>query len=201
MRIARRLVPIALTALVAAPLVAGEGVVQGKVSCGKRCDQIMVYLEGVEGSFNGDSAVAVFDQKNKVFIPHILPIVKGTTVRILNSDPFLHNVHAYAGKEGTLFNIGLPPNAAPNEWVFKKTGTHSILCDVHPEMSAFIVVLDNPFFSTVNADGSFEIGGVPPGSYTAVLYHPERNKQNKKAIEVGDEPTKVEFFAAKKSAR
>ena len=141
--------------------------------------------------------MVVFDQKNKVFEPHILPIVKGTTVRILNSDPFLHNVHAFAEK-GSLFNLGLPAGAGHKDWTFKKTGRHKILCDVHPEMSAYVVVLDHPFFSTVNPDGTFEIDGVPPGTYTAVLYHPERDRQSKKAIEVGEAPTRLEFVTARK---
>lgn len=197
MRPARTLALIVLSVLVAMPLVADEGVIRGNVDCGKRCDKIMVYLEGVDGTFNGGSAEATFDQKNKVFIPHILPIVKGTKVSILNSDPFLHNVHAYLGK-GSVFNIGLPANASPNEWVFRETGTHTILCDVHPEMSAYIVVLDNPFFSTVKPDGSFEIGGVPAGGYTAVLYHPERDQKMKQSIEVGTGPVDVAFQTKKR---
>lgn len=199
MRIARKLALITLSTLVAAPLLAlPEGVVQGTVDCGKRCHKILVYLDGVEGSFNGDNVVVSFDQEGKVFVPHILPIVKGTTVRIFNSDPFLHNVHAYDGKLG-LFNLGIPPKANAVDKVFKQTGSYTILCDVHPEMSAYIVVLDNPFFSTLNPDGTFEIAGVPPGNYTAVLYHPERDKQVKQVIEVGEAPTRVEFLAAKKN--
>ena len=199
MRIAR-LALITAFALVASPLIAGDvsqGAIQGKVDCGKHCDKVMVYLEDVDGSFTGEGVTRDFDQKGKVFLPHILPIVKGTTVRMKNSDPFLHNVHAYAGKRG-LFNLGMPPNSRVIERTFEESGNHTILCDVHPEMAAYIVVLDNPFFSTVEPDGTFEIGDVPLGSHTVVLYHPARKKQMKQVVEVEGQPVQVEFLSGKK---
>ncbi|MEE8367329.1 MAG: hypothetical protein V3S30_03345, partial [Thermoanaerobaculia bacterium] len=118
---------------------------------------------------------AVFDQKNKVFVPHLLPIVRGTTVDIKNSDPFLHNVRIYAGKN-TLLNQALPFQGQVVPHVFEETGTYAVRCDAHPEMSAYIVVLENPFFSTVNEDGSYEIAGVPAGSYSLVTQNLKKKK-------------------------
>ena len=194
MTMPHKLLIVAVALLVTTPLVAIDlqGVIQGKVNCGKRCGKIMVYLQEADGTFSGDGTVQAFDQKNKVFLPHILPIVKGTTVRMLNSDPFLHNVHAYAGKRG-LFNLAMPANSAPIERTLDETGNYPILCDVHPEMSAYIVVLDNPFFTTVSPDGTFEINGVPPGTYTAVLYHPGREKRIEQVVQVGEGTAYVEF--------
>ena len=198
MRTSKRLILIAALTLGASPLIAIDlqGVIRGKVNCGKRCEKIMVYLEHVQGAFTGEGEVRELDQRDKVFLPHVLPIVKGAGVRLRNSDPFLHNVHAYAGKRG-LFNLAMPAKSDPIERRFDQTGTHEIVCDVHPEMSAYIVVLDNPFFSTVKPDGTFEITGVPIGSYTVVLYHPQRDKRIKQEVDLSDGSAKVEFLAKK----
>lgn len=170
----RNLILIAVLALITAPVAAG--VVAGKADCGGGCDEVVVYLEGAPKA-SGEGASAVFDQKDKVFIPHVLPVLKGTTVEIKNGDPFLHNVHVYRGKD-TVLNLALPFQGQTIPHTFTDTGTYAVGCDAHPEMSAFIVVLDNPFFATLAADGAYEIADVPAGSYTLVV----QDLKNDKAV-------------------
>ena len=196
------LAPVVL-ALVAAPLLGGTvgdnvttsdlggGTISGNAGCDGSCENVVVYLEGGPPR-GGDGEFVLFDQKDKVFEPHLLPILKGTTVGIRNSDPFLHNVHAYQGKK-TFFNLALPFQGQVFEQVFGEVGAYKILCDAHPEMSAFIVVLENALFAAPNGEGSYAIDGVPPGSYTLVRYDAEKNKTTRKAVTIGSGSASVDF--------
>jgi len=195
------LAPVVLT-LLAAPLLGSVGdngttsdlggvTLSGNAGCDRSCDSVVVYLEGGPPRA-GDGESASFDQKDKVFVPHVLPILRGTTVRILNSDPFLHNVHAYQGKK-TFFNLALPFQGMAIDQVFTEPGVYTVLCDAHPEMSAFIVVLKNALFATPNGDGRYAIDGVPPGSYTLVRYDAEKDNTVRKAVTIGSGGASVDF--------
>ncbi len=162
----KRNILVALTlAALAAPVLGGT--VTGTADCRGGCDSVVVYLEGAAAA-SGDGTTAVFDQKDKVFIPHLLPVAKGTTVEIKNGDPFLHNVHIYQGRE-TVLNIALPFQGQVIPHTFEEPGTYAVSCDAHPEMSAYIVVLESPYFAAVGEDGSYRIADVPAGSYTLVV--------------------------------
>ncbi len=115
----------------------------------------------------------VMDQKNLIFIPHILPIQKGTTVDFPNSDQVRHNVFSPRG-EVTQFNLGTYAAGVTKSVTFDKVGEILLLCNVHAEMSAYIVVLPSPFFTTTDRDGTFSIEGIPPGPYTLKTWHEKR---------------------------
>lgn len=157
-----------ILAVTSAPVFAGT--VTGTADCGKKCEEVVVYLEGGPVKSASGGAEVVFDQKNRVFIPHVLPILKGTTVNITNGDPFLHNVHVYQGKD-TVLNLALPFEGQVIPHVFEETGVYQVLCDAHSEMSAYIVVLETPYFGTADEGGAFEISDVAPGSYTLVEHN------------------------------
>jgi plastocyanin len=152
----------------------------------------VVYVETVPGHHSGKDAVANFGQENKVFVPHVLAVLKGTTVRIGNSDPFLHNVHIYRGKE-TVMNMALPFQGQTIDHVFDEEGNYLVLCDAHPEMSAFIVVLENPFFGKPDESGEFEISGLASGTYTLIRYDAEKEKSTQAQVLVGEGSVKVSF--------
>lgn len=170
----RLFIALTLGVLVAAPSVADT--VKGVVECEASCDNVVVYLEGPAAE-SGTAAEALFDQRNKVFIPHVLPIAQGTKVNIKNGDPFLHNVHIYSGSK-TVLNLAMPFPEQVVQHTFEEPGTYKVLCDAHPEMSAFIVVLPHRFFTRPNEDGSFEIADVPQGTYTLVVEDPERGTRS-----------------------
>lgn len=155
-------------AAITAPVFAGS--VSGTASCGRKCENVVIYLEGGLSQSASDEAAVVFDQKNRVFIPHVLPVLKGTTVNITNGDPFLHNVHVYQGKE-TVLNLALPFEGQVVPQTFNDVGVYQVLCDAHSEMSAYIIVLETPYFGTTDESGSFEISGVAPGSYKLVEHN------------------------------
>jgi plastocyanin len=119
------------------------------------------------------------DQKGKVFMPHVLAVVRGTTVRFLNSDPFAHNVFSPEGR----YDLGSWVQGQYKDHVFAKSGVYTQLCRIHPEMAAFVVVLDTPYFATTDQAGAFQISNVPPGPYTLVAWS-EKLKETRQAITV-----------------
>lgn len=119
------------------------------------------------------------DQKGMLFIPRVLAVVKGTTVRFLNSDATPHNVFSPQGK----YNLGTWPKGETREYKFDKPGVYTQLCRVHPEMEAFVVVLETPYFATTDSAGRFAIKDVPSGKYAVVTWG-NRLKKAEQAIVV-----------------
>jgi len=93
----------------------------------------------------------------------VLPILAGTTVDFVNSDPLSHNV--FSVSKPKRFNLGLYPAGQVRSVRFDKPGIVEVLCNVHLEMSAYIIVLKNPFFTTTSSDGTYRLENVPPGRH------------------------------------
>lgn len=113
--------------------------------------------------------IARLEQKNKQFVPHVLAITSGTTVEFPNHDPFFHDV--FSIYHGRPFDLGLYESGAARQVAFTRTGVSYIFCNIHPEMSAVIVVLQTPYFARSGADGQFQIANLPPGKYQMELWH------------------------------
>ena len=127
----------------------------------KKHGDILVFLEKVgENKFEPSKEHAVIDQLNLVFTPFMLPVVVGTTVDFLNSDKVLHNVFT-PDKVADKFNLGTWPQGQIRSYAFKQIGSTVILCNVHPEMEAYVVALPNPYFAVTDVDGKFTIPGKP----------------------------------------
>ncbi len=194
MKLPKLVFPCVATLSLLLPTAAISGTIKGKIKCGEICENLVLYVKDVPGEWSGEGKVVTLDQKGKTYIPHVLPILKGTTVRLKNADPELHNVHAYQNKV-TVFNVALPP--IPDFFLdmksFRKPGTYVMLCDVHAEMSAYVVVLENPSFTKPDKDGLYEIGKVPPGTYTLVKYDPEGKTAAERRVEISDTGATVDF--------
>jgi plastocyanin len=122
------------------------------------------------------------DQKQMQFLPHVMPVVTGTTVHFLNSDPVPHNVFSPEGK----YNLGTWPTGQGRDYKFEKPGVYTQLCRVHPEMEAFVVVLETPYFAATDASGRFEIKGVAPGAYKLVAWSEKlKSAQREVTVESG----------------
>lgn len=102
-------------------------------------------------------------QKDKMFHPHVLAITVGSIVDFPNADPIFHN--AFSSFEGQIFDVGLYPPGTSRSIRFRRPGIVRVFCNIHPSMSAVIVVLDTPYFTKAAQDGHYQIGSVPPGSY------------------------------------
>ena len=127
---------------------------------------IVVSLEARGLSVTPPATPVEMDQEGMEFIPHVLPVVKGTTVRFLNNDPVRHNVFSPEGR----YNLGNWRRGEIRDHLFDKSGVYTQLCRRHDEMEAFVVVLDTPYFSITDPAGAFEIKNVPPGEYTLVAW-------------------------------
>jgi len=108
-------------------------------------------------------------QKDKRFTPHILVISAGTSVDFPNLDPIFHN--AFSNFEGQIFDIGLYPPGSSRSVRFDRPGIVRVFCNIHPSMSAIIVVVDSPYFTTTDEDGNFSIPNVQPGAYELHFFH------------------------------
>jgi hypothetical protein len=102
-------------------------------------------------------------QKDKMFHPHVLAVSVGSVVDFPNADPIFHN--AFSSYDGQIFDVGLYPPGTTRSIHFSRPGIVRVFCNIHPTMSAVIVVLETPYFTKLGQDGRYEIAGVPPGSY------------------------------------
>lgn len=130
---------------------------------------VVVWLEAVEPGTPPLPGKARMIQKNKTFTPHVLPIRMGTTVEFPNFDPIFHN--AFSNYNGQLFDVGLYPPGTTRSVKFSRPGVVRVFCNIHASMSAVIVVLNTPYFTVTQKDGTFELAGIPPGEYTLHLFH------------------------------
>lgn len=140
-------------------------------------DQAVIYVETVQGAFRGERIQ--MDQRNKVFFPYVLPAVKGATVEFHNSDDLKHNVFGVGAEE---FNLGVWTKGIVREHTFNNVGDVVILCNVHQEMEAHVLVLQNPYFARPDNNGKFRIASVPSGDYVIKAWY--RGKVRKQAVKV-----------------
>lgn len=159
------------------------GTIKGKVSSKKlKSPQgVLIYIEKVQAEFPPPSEPAKMDQKNLVFIPRVLPILKGTKVEFHNSDDLKHNVFGIGDNYD--FDLGTWTRGMVRSYTFNELGEVAILCNVHPEMEAYIVVLQNPYFALSDEEGNYQIENVPAGTYTLKTWH-DRLKSKKVKVSV-----------------
>jgi hypothetical protein len=156
---------------------------------------VFIYVKsGLEGkSFGAPSEMTVLDQKDCHYTPHVLGVQANQPIIIRNSDPFLHNIHPQP-KNSRPFNIGQPKQGMETEKSFPAAEVMiPIGCDVHGWMSAYIGVVDHPYFAVTGSDGSFELPNLPPGDYTIEAWHEEYGVQEMK-VTVGEKQTATADF-------
>lgn len=164
-----------------------------KVLGGKGVEYVLIYIEKAEGrSFPPLAKNPVIDQIRMTFVPHVLPLLAGSTVAFPNSDSTRHNV--FSPSKTKKFNLGTYPAGITKKVTFEKTGVVSLLCNVHPEMSAFILVVQNPYYAMVDKHGKYKISDVPPGDYTLVIWHPKFKSKNSKINIQQEGSVTVDFF-------
>jgi plastocyanin len=154
---------------------------------------VVIYVESIAEPGSPPVEHAVMDQKDLEFVPHVLPIIKGSTVDFVNSDDVLHNVFT-PDKCADKMNLGSWPKGESRSYTYEEEGCVSVmLCNVHPEMEAWVVVLPNGFFAKTGKDGEYRIEGVPPGKHTITAWH-EKLKSKTVEIEIPAEgDTSVDF--------
>jgi plastocyanin len=184
--------------------VAGAGwanEIKGKVSVQgiKSAENIAVYVDVIpDKKFDAPKDHIVIDQRKMSFMPHVVAVQQFTTVDFLNSDPVGHNVYwpSISGNKKLAHNLGTWPKGDKKPFQFNDLGTASLLCNVHPEMSGYVVVVPTPYFAVTDKDGNFEIKDIPAGKYTLKTWS-EDGKPTTQAIEVTGATTTVELTVKK----
>jgi len=159
--------------------------------------EALVYVDQVAGQFSPPKDKPFISQKALVFAPHVLGVVRGTTVDFTNDDNVAHNVSSPPGSP-TVFNLGLYGAGISKTVTFDNLGEVPLLCSVHPEMSAFVVVLQNPYFALTDKAGNFEIKNVPPGSYQLKVWNEKLQPAVQSVVVEQGKTASVEFKDLKK---
>ncbi len=141
---------------------------------------------------------AVMDQNGCKYLPRVVVAQAGQSVAIKNSDQTLHNVHTYKGP-ATLFNQAQIGGMPAIKKKFPTVGdVIKFKCDVHPWMTGYVVVTDNPHFAVTGDDGSFSIANIPPGKYTVEAWHEKYGTKTAEITVAADKTADAKFdFAAK----
>ena len=145
---------------------------------------VVLYLKGV--AFGGSLPVsrAQIRQQDESFAPRVVAVTRGSTIDFPNFDPYFHNVFSLSG--AAPFDLGRYPDGQSRSRQFTKAGIVKVYCHIHSQMSATIVVLDHPYFTTPDVDGQFTIANVPPGEYTLVGWHERVGEQTSRVtVEAG----------------
>ena len=139
----------------------------------------MVTLEGIsKGKAVEKESVHEIDNSRCRFVPHVLAASVGQFVLLKNTDPILHTAHAYFTAGQPQFNVGLYPSKVSRKPLVSP-GVIKIVCEVHPWMSAYIVVAEHPYQSVTDIYGEYLINEVPPGTYKLKAWHESLGTQEK----------------------
>jgi plastocyanin len=152
---------------------------------------IVVYLVPSGALAPVPPARAQIDQRNLAFVPRVVAVSPGSLVGFRNSDAVMHNVF-HPGKRMGGFDLGTYPEREARSFVFADEGAYLILCHVHPEMAAYVVVVASPYRTVTDDDGSFRIDGVAPGTYRVRTWH-RRLKSHDKLVTVGAEGARLQL--------
>jgi plastocyanin len=192
----RMILILTASCAMAADLGSVAGSITGRVTAGKGIS--VVWVDAIPGkTVPKPEKPLTMDQKSLLFQPHILVAPVGVTIEFLNSDNVQHNIFwpAISGNKKLSHNMGTWPKGQTRSFVFDTPGIVPLLCNVHPEMSGYIIVTPTPYYAETDESGNFKIENVPQGSYTVTAWH-EGYKNQSKPVTVGGE-TKVDFALAK----
>lgn len=216
-------VPMILTGLFAAPMAWAGGSISGEITamsgvkskkvsidkdqgvCGKeathpdvlvsngKLQNVLVSVNGVKGGKKATPTEVTFDQKDCVFMPHMLVVPAGSTVNILNSDPITHNIHTFPIDNDPI-NKAQPKTLPKITTKVEFPETIKVKCDIHKKwMSAWWVVTEHPYHSVSDPKGQFKISDVPAGTYKLSAWHEKLGKQTQEVTVKDGQDTKVSF--------
>ncbi len=143
---------------------------------------VFVYVKDGLGdrTFDVPQEAVTIDQQNCRYHPHVLGVMTGQPVKIINSDDTTHNIHP-TPRNNREWNESQPPKAAPIEKSFAREEIMlPVQCNQHPWMKMYLNVVKSPFFAVTGKDGKFELKGLPPGEYTIAAVQEKLGEQTMK---------------------
>jgi plastocyanin len=152
-------------------------------------------LVDLEGSFPGTpvpTTPVVLSQKDCMYAPRVLGARIGQTLQVTNQDPTVHNVHSLS-KAGNDFNTTQLIKGPLFEYKLKAGEILRITCDYHTWMTAYIGIVDNPYFAVSGTDGTFTINNVPAGKQTVKAWHEVMGTQTQMVDVQAGKTTTVDF--------
>lgn len=132
--------------------------------------QVVVFLEGPalrEGARSSRGAAVL--QVGGVFEPSVLPVIRGSTIHFPNDDRIFHNIFSLSAPRP--FDLGVYRAGESRSVDFPNAGLVRLFCNIHPDMAASVLVLENPYFATTDELGQYTIPDVPAGTYTLRTWH------------------------------
>ena len=160
---------------------------------GALVDSLVFVSDGLSGSYPTPQTPVTLDQKGCVYIPHVIGMMAGQPLLILNSDATLHNIHPQPAVNAG-FNIGMPVQGMKQTRVFQKPEpVFHVKCDVHPWMSAYIATFAHPFFGVSNRQGIAELNNLPAGTFQIKAWHEKYGAQTQSVSVAAGETKQVTF--------
>ena len=160
----------------------GGNVAENVVVNDGRLQNVFIYIKDGLGNrtFDAPKDTVTLSQSGCRYHPHVLGVMAGQTIKIVNDDPTTHNIHP-TPKDNREWNESQAPKAAALEKSFAREEVMlPVKCNQHPWMRMFVNVVKNPFYAVTGPDGKFEIKGLPPGDYTLAFVHEKLGEQDQK---------------------
>lgn len=175
-----QILALATCVLLSTGTMALAGTLTGKVPAGK--GQSVVYVETIAGKTFPPSANSItIDQARLMFQPHVAVVPLGSTVNFVNRDKVDHNIFwpSVGGNRKLSHNLGTWPTGEARSYKFDSVGVVPLLCNVHAEMSAYILVVPTPFYAMTDDSGAYSLANLPDGLYRVSAWHEGMKVQTK----------------------
>jgi plastocyanin len=183
-----RVVGLAVCWLLGSSAAVAQGALSGRVTILEKPGEsttdlknAVVYLVAKSGSPRMSEGKSKIEMDGRAFTPHVIVVTPGSTVQFPNADPFSHNIFSTAA--GAAFDLGVYGSGPGKSTTFKKVGAFPVYCNIHPKMTAYVLVVNTPWHTQPGQDGRWTLGGVPSGKYEMHVWH-ERAAEYIREIEV-----------------
>jgi plastocyanin len=158
---------------------------------GRPAPDTVVWLDAPAAPARPQPGRVVLDQRNLAFSPHVLVVRVGTVVDFPNNDRVFHNVFSF--RDGKKFDLGMYPVGTLRHVTFDRPGLSRLFCNIHPNMAAYVLAVDSPYFARADESGAFTIPDVPEGTHTFHAWRPGATMEPTGAWTSGAGPLAIEW--------